>query len=52
MTEGGFTVTEMCISMAAAVGEMTADGDEPAMVVVIFCYVRDCAARGSKYGTI
>ena len=25
MAEGGFTVTEMCISMAADVGEMTAN---------------------------
>ena len=44
VTEGGFTVSEMCISTAAAVGEMTADGDEPAMVLVIFCNMRDCAA--------
>ena len=43
VTEGGFTVTKMCISTAAAVGEMTADGDKPAMVVVVFCFVRDCA---------
>ena len=42
----------MCILMAAAVGEMTANGDKPAMVVVVFCYVQDCAARGSKYGTM
>ena len=44
VTEGGFTVTEMCISTTTAVGEMTANRDKPAMVVVIFCNVRDCAA--------
>ena len=42
MAEGGFTVTKMCISTAAAVGEMTADGDE-AMVVVVFFVWRDSA---------
>ena len=35
MAEGGFTVTKMCISTAAAVGEMTADTDKHAMVVVV-----------------
>ena len=53
MAEGGFTVTKMCISTAAAVGEMTADGDR-AMVVVVFCFVRDCAETASVlvYGTV
>jgi hypothetical protein len=53
VAEGGFTVTKMCISTAAAVGEMTADGDE-AMVVVVFCFVRDCAETASVlvYGTV
>ena len=53
MAEGGFTVTKMCISTAAAVGEMTADGDK-AMVDVVFCFVRDCAETASVlvYGTV
>ena len=49
MKEGGFTVTEMCISTAAAVGETTTEGDKPAMVVVIFCNVQDCAASMRDY---